>query len=233
MEPKIKFIDITKSISEQYYPVPARKIIPDWYKKTSSFLGGERSVEFGGTATNATVKKCIPFLDAMTSGYIIPTPTDVLVIKKDGETVFQWPDFSLIGFQKSFQAEGYPGLTPGKDVPKWKNPWGIVTPKGYSCFITTPIHRESLFTVLEGVVDTDSYFNPIQFPFILKNPDWEGLIPAGTPMAQVIPFKRENFSMDVASDEESIQKIFKSNKLLNSKFFDSYKKMFWDKKYYN
>jgi hypothetical protein len=233
VEIKIKFVDISKTISEQYYPTPAKKAIPDWYKKIEGFLGGVGKVDMTKTATNATVKKCIPFLDAITSGYIIYSSSDVLVRKVEGETVFQWPDLPMIRFQKSFQIEGYPEYVGKEDVPKWKNPWAIITPKGYSCFITTPMHRGSLFTVLEGVVDTDSYFNPIQFPFILKSSNWEGIIPAGTPIAQVIPFRREEFLMEVVSDNDSIEKIYKSNKLLVSKFFDSYKKIFWNRKSYN
>ena len=79
--------------------------------------------------------------------------------------------------------------------PKWINPWGIKTPKGYSIFIKNLPHRESIFTILEGVVDTDEYHVPVNFPFVINDVNFEGLIPAGTPIAQILPFKRENWKM--------------------------------------
>lgn len=231
MSVKIEFVDITTSIDSKYWPTPAKREIPDWYRKMPSYNKGNKDVEINGTATNATMKKCVPVLDAITAGYIIPFPTDILVRLIDGQTVFQWPDMEMVRFQKAFQVEGYPLGIPNQDIPKWKNPWSIITPKGYSCFITSPLHREIPFSILEGVVDTDTYFNPVQFPFVMKDPSWEGIIPAGSPMVQVIPFKREDFVMSV--EENKVEKIYRSNKLLSSKFFDAYKKIFWSKKDYN
>lgn len=231
MSVKIEFVDITASIDSKYWPMPAKRDIPDWYRKIPSYEGGGRRVEMHGTATNSTIKKCVPVFDALTAGYIIPFPTDVLVRIVDGVTTFHWPDFEIVRFQKYFQVGGHPLVMPEQDVPKWKNPWGIITPKGYSCFITSPLHREAPFYNLEGVVDTDTYFNPIQFPFVMKDISWEGILPAGSPMAQVIPFKRENFAMSV--EKNKVDKVFKANKLLSSKFFDGYKKLFWSKKDYN
>ena len=230
MSVNIEFIDTTGAIDSNYWPTPAKKSIPEWYKRIESYQGGEKRVEVGGTAINSTVKKCVPVFDAITAGYIIPFPTDVLVRIIEGKTTFHWPDFDMVRFQKAFQVEGHPQAMPGEDVPKWKNPWSIVTPKGYSCFITSPLHREAPFYNLEGVVDTDTYFNPIQFPFTMKDVSWEGILPAGSPMAQVIPFKREKFVMSV--EQQNLEKVIKANKLLNSKFFDGYKKLFWSRKEY-
>jgi hypothetical protein len=109
--------------------------------------------------------------------------------------------------------------------PKFINFWAIETPKGYSCLFVQPFHRDSAFTILPGVVDTDKYVQPVNFPFVLNDIKWEGLIPAGTPIAQVIPFKREDWNMEIGT----ISNIEKSNQvhnLLKTKFFDSYKNQF-------
>ncbi len=230
MSINIEFVDTTGGIDSNYWPTPAKKSIPEWYKKMEPYHDGQKRVHPSGTATTSTIKKCIPVFDAMTSGYIIPFPTDVLVRIIEGKTTFHWPDFQMVHFQKAFQVDGHPQTVPGEDVPKWKNPWSIITPKGYSCFITSPLHREAPFYNLEGVVDTDTYFNPVQFPFIMKDISWEGTLPAGSPMAQVIPFKREKFEMSV--EQKDLEKVKKSNKLINSKFFDGYKKLFWSRKEY-
>jgi hypothetical protein len=78
---------------------------------------------------------------------------------------------------------------------------------------------------MEGVVDTDTYNAPVNFPFVLKNVNFEGLIPAGTPIAQVIPFKREEWKMQIGT-EKDLEKQSDSIKGLRSKMFDSYKSQY-------
>jgi hypothetical protein len=93
------------------------------------------------------------------------------------------------------------------------------------------MHRKSVFTILEGVVDTDQYKAPVNFPFVLNDVKWEGIIPAGTPMAQVIPFKRESWEHKIGSDKER-QEQEKINRKLKTLFFNSYKRQFWSRKEY-
>ena len=88
-------------------------------------------------------------------------------------------------------------------------------------------NQNDRFVILEGVVDTDNYYTAVNFPFVLKTPDKEFMIPAGTPIAQVIPFKRDKWESSFSSDKESANGI---NTYLNSQFFDRYKRMFWQRK---
>src|ERR1041384_7018642 len=53
-------------------PYAANREIPDWYKAMPV------EHEVAGTPTR-TVKNCVPFLDAMTCGYIIPLAYDLTV----------------------------------------------------------------------------------------------------------------------------------------------------------
>jgi hypothetical protein len=59
----------------------------------------------------------------------------------------------------------------------------------------------------------------------------DGLIPAGTPIMQVIPFKRDEWEMQIGSQEELIQQVKVTNKL-RSVFFDSYKRQYRQVKEY-
>src|SRR4051812_19476038 len=58
--------------NEQTFPAPypAAKDIPDWYKAMPAPAGT-------GGVTDGTVKNCPPFLDAMTSGYLMPLVADI------------------------------------------------------------------------------------------------------------------------------------------------------------
>jgi len=223
---KITFIN-TENIDEKYIPIPSSDSLPEWYKNTMSYIDGKKKPN-GNGETTATIKKCIPVFDAISAGYLILSPADIYVSKKDGMVWYEWAAGFKVEFHPVEQALNHPER---KDAPypKWVNPWGIKTPSGYSCLFTQPMHRDLPFTLLDGIVDTDTYTAPVNFPFTLNDITWEGLIPAGTPIAQVIPFKRESWKMEVSNDNENVNKI---TRLLRSKFFDSYKNQFWHRKEY-
>jgi hypothetical protein len=82
-----------------------------------------------------------------------------------------------------------------------------------------------VFTILPGIVDTDEYYAPINFPMVINDPAFEGMIPKGTPIAQVIPFKREQWTMQFGGAKE-IKEQLENAAILNTKFFDRYKNMF-------
>lgn len=224
---KIVFTNTIEAELEQ--PKPASKLLPDWYKDTSSYVNNERRPD-GNGATTGTIKRCIPVLDAISAGYIIQSPADVFVSNKDGLQWFEWSDFGLIQFHPIEQAPKHPLHKPFA-YPKWINPWSIKTPKGYSTLFVQPFHRESAFTILPGIVDTDQYTAPVNFPFVINDPEFEGLIPKGTAIVQAIPFKRDSWSMEIGNKKD-LEAQAKISKKLQSKFFDRYKSMFWSKKEY-
>jgi hypothetical protein len=224
---KITFTNTTGAEIEQ--PKPASKVIPEWYKNMSSYTNDEKKPAGNGN-TSATVKRCMPVFDALVSGYIIESPADVYVSVKDGGQWFEWSDFSLIAFHPIEQAPEHPAKN-GFPYPKWTNPWAISTPKGYSTLFVQPFHRESVFTILPGIVDTDQYTSPVNFPFVINDPAFEGFIPKGTPIAQVIPFKRDSWTMELGTQQD-LEAQAKVGKKLQSKFFDRYKSMYWSKKEY-
>jgi hypothetical protein len=226
----------TKNVSEEFYPIPANKLIPEWYKKTDSYLGLKKipPLEGGDGVTTATIKRCMPVFDVMTSGYLILSPSDVYVYKKINEenkeeTWFHWRGEDLIQFHAPSQASIHPKAN-DEPFPKWNNPYSIKTEPGYSTLFLSPMHNPNgIFTILPGIVDTDKYTGCINFPFVLNNPKWTGLIPAGTPMAQVIPFKRDSWKMIIGSSKEQHEANLSTQKL-KTLFFNSYKRQFWMRK---
>lgn len=216
-------------VPEKHAPTPATTHIPEWYKNLDTYIGGDKKPRGDGT-TSATIKKCMPVFDALTSGYIIYTPVDVYVSQVENAEgtptpYYEWPSFGPIEFHPLEQAPTHPNNTGHIEYPKWINPWGIKTPKGYSILIVQPMHRDSVFTILPGVVDTDTYDAPINFPFVLNDINFTGLIPAGTPMAQVIPFKRDEWGIKFGEEKE-LNSQARTRNLLRTKFFDGYKSLF-------
>lgn len=210
-------------------PQFASKLVPEWYKNMESYVNGDKKPS-GAGGTKATIKRCMPVFDAIIAGYIIVLPADVYVSIKDGQQYFEWSNLGLVSFHPIEQAPTHPNRKPHA-YPKWNNPWAIKTPKGYSTMFIQPMHRESVFTILPGIVDTDEYYAPVNFPFVINDPEFEGLIPKGTPIAQVIPFKRESWTMQFGGEKELKEQANITNKL-STKFFDRYKTMFRASKEY-
>lgn len=228
----IIFIDIV-GVSEMFYPQPAKNFIPDWYKKTSSYYESKNKVPTKEGILPMTIKKCLPVFDAITAGYVITSFSDVYISLDKDENgkqyqKYSWPTTNQIDFHPIEQAELHPAQN-GLMFPKWINPWGIKTPKGYSIFIKNLPHRESIFTILEGVVDTDEYNVPVNFPFVINDVNFEGLIPAGTPIAQILPFKRENWKMS-----SGLKENFKNIKTVpyRTSFSNMYRNKFRKEKKY-
>lgn len=210
--------------------MPSYSVLPDWYKKTDSYINGNKKDVKVNLETNATIKKCLPVFDALTSGYIILTWCDIFVKKEvDGQHSYIASKPDAIHFHDILQAPYHPRMNHQK-FPKWTNPWGIKTPKGYSCLFIPPVHGvNKFFTIAEGIVDTDNYRPPVNFPFVLNNVNFEGLIPAGTPLVQVIPFKRESWESALGSEKDA-KYMKEDNNKLSSEFFDRYRNMFWERK---
>jgi hypothetical protein len=70
---------------------------------------------------------------------------------------------------------------------------------------------------------------PVNFPFFIRK-DFEGIIPAGTPIAQAIPFKRTDWEMSV-DDASGIDVPADYHNHANPPF-NYYKRKFWHRKKY-
>jgi hypothetical protein len=196
-----------RNVHKDYYPVHASRLVPDWYKQMQTYANKGENLIGSEKRNSQTMKRCMPVFDAITSGYLITTYTDMTVTYDNSKVPsVEWAhdpaSAAAIGFHNASQVVGYKNIDLPMGAPKFKNPWYIKTPKGYSCLFIAPMHRPSNgFRIMEGVVDTDKYFNSVQFPFLFDD-GFEGVIPAGTPIAQVIPFKRNNWEMKIGDDKD-------------------------------
>jgi len=215
-------------------PVPAKSCIPEWYKNTPITTDGKERGIGEDEQLNSTVKSCIPFLDALTLGYIYMLPVDVQIKKReDGSYQVSWLDGGdkLIESHdaRQFPKEGA-GPRASSNPFKWHFPFIIKTPPGYSSLFTHPLNRNDLpFQTLTGVVDTDQYPIATNFPFMmLENKKDFMIIEKGTPICQIFPFKRESWTREEQPFEsKSVRKgIFQLRQYINN----AYKKQWWCKK---
>lgn len=228
------------------YPTPIKLNIPEWYKNLEH------------TILKNTIKGCMPFLDSLTSGYLLKVPQDIFiqhnieVENKKGEKIKDLfftsglhehkclLETKFLNLNSSLEAhpvqqlENSPLLEKNKNLPfyKIKNPWKIKTPKGYSCLFVPPLNNsDDRFSIVSGIVDTDRHVLAINFPIVINGDKYSSLettIKKGTPYVQVIPFKRDSWKMSIKGIKQ--KEISKSRLFYNLKLFNIYKEKYWNKK---
>jgi hypothetical protein len=192
--PRIEFLCRPEDKGVIAEPIAAKTVQPAWFKRLPGMDDAAR------TATNngLTVKRCVPFLDALSIGWLVPLAATVrLEISDGGQTVTAGWEFDreMVSSHGAHQAAGNP-YEP-RPTMKFHNPWAIRTPPGWSCLFVPPLNRPNgVVEVLSGVVDTDVYVSAINFPFVAIAEDGVHTLSKGTPLVQVIPFERENERID-------------------------------------
>lgn len=215
-------------------PEPAKNFLPDWYKNIPIHQTKTPVFDQGIGANNSTLRNCMPFFDSWTLGYVMTTPCEVIVERNfDGSGV----NISSNNYFDIVSTRGGPNKNT-MPIPQdyyqteftWKTHWEAQTPDGYSCLYTHPINRPDLpFYTISGVMDTDKWYITGNHPFFLKK-GFEGIIPIGTPMMSIIPFKRDSWK----SNSRPIDRL--EHDVLQSKVrrhaSSGYKKECWSRKDY-
>ena len=161
------------------------------------------------------IKMCPPFLEAMTSGYLIPAPFDFWVEPAptsptgfeqivDEDTDPEWAPVV-----ESVDARHFSG-SPWSGVVRLRSFWNIEPPPGYSSYLTTPLIRtpeEAPFEILPKLVDTDKPGAGSEVLAVFrKPPPFE--VRAGTPLIQVVPIFRDEWEHDLYIwDEDKVEEI--------------------------
>lgn len=182
-------------------PIPAKQAIPDWFRR----LPPVEAASVGVNGSGQTVKRCMPFLDAMTFGWMVTLAATVRIeVSENGSRNDCGWDFdkTMVSSHGAGQVAGHPRLP--MPPMKFHNYWTIQTPPGWSCLFIPPTNRpHAVFEVASGIVDTDTYQSLIHFPFFMLVGDGVHVIEKGTPIAQLIPFQREQSAMTLAADIRS------------------------------
>jgi hypothetical protein len=227
--------------SEEYRdfgkPSPTKKHIPEWYRKAESTYDLEGFPSAG-------LKKCMPYMDSLISGYVLTFPVNVYINeqKNDLGYLFQnsennlqirWdgpPEFSDLIMERPIEL-GSTMPRPAGHYPNhlvFSGKWSIKTPRGWSLLMTPPLNRYDLpFTASSGIIDSDKFTSPGNIPFFIKK-GFSGVIPEGTPLVQLIPIKRESWLM--SENDKSLEdlRVIERSLIRNPK--TEYKHFAWKRK---
>lgn len=200
---KINFLSFSDEITTlKTPPVPASSQMPDWYRKLPKYVnGGDKPIKALG---HKDLKLCVPFRDAMISGYTILLPAEIEITESaDGELdIFNNQELPMVVAHKRgsidnpmAQGHGMPApIGTDKTMFAWMPIYGFQTPKGTSVLVTHPFNRYDLpFVTTSGIIDSDNFSIAGNIPFFVKK-GFTGIIPKGTPIAQIIPFVRTDWT---------------------------------------
>jgi len=167
-------------------PVPAVKNIPEYWSKWPRLL--ENNV--------MTVKHCMPFFDAMTAGYYYLLPCDINIKIENKIPNITW-DCKITPLMIRNNKEIHSPIGYYDIHFSWQMWWGLKLPDGWSALITNPLNDHELpFKTVSGIVDYDKYTAPGNIGFFIQE-GFEGTIKKGTPIFQIIPIKRSQWSMEI------------------------------------
>jgi hypothetical protein len=218
----------------QAKPYPAVKTLPKWfldqppYEDTKFVNDGRLHVR--EAMANATFKKCTPLLDSMSAGYIVPLWADVevssgIIPEINWRTVHDVFEMHGEGTRDIVPPEGY-----NSQVFKYLNCWIPQTPKGYSCLVVSPFgHNDLVFKAVPAIIDTDRSTLELVFPVWIKD-NFNGIVEKGTPIVQIIPFKRDDWESTFDYYENGVYKNIIQEKNFNSTIVSHYIKNHWSKK---
>jgi hypothetical protein len=241
---KIKFVSNRPWLTETSVsrPAPIMKTLPEWYRKADRFaMNPETGKPWempDGSGKIPTWKACPAVFDVMGSGYTYLTPCDLEFAEDAAGNIHgrvldeRYTNFLVdrVPLAQFPHPQGYHH----KHFAWWPD-WAVELPEGYSALYTHPLNRFELpFLTMSGIVDNDKVHLPGTMPFFFLK-GIAGILPAGTPYAQIIPFKREHWEaeIDVALTVEEMEAKTKAN---NAKYRQPdggiYQREVWERRKY-
>lgn len=189
--PEIQFKAVHGNAAVSTSVVPSRIVKAEWMKKQSK---------------EKRYQQCPGMMDYSNAGYIVCAHTDIHIkCNKAGTAVrlegMQFDKENVERFAcQPFDQRLVDGMieiedTAKKGAYKIPLPWAIITKPGYSAYVMPALMHfpyEDVIFAYPGIVDYDS-FHVINFVFSCRK-ECEITIPAGTPLLQVLPFKREEIN---------------------------------------
>jgi len=220
-------------------PVPASKMIPEWYKKQASSGSNDETIGLG--FTSSTIKRCMPIFDLMSSGYFLLAPCDIYIDSTNPDKLeHSVPDaikeitenFFSSHNKAQYEELPYDRKYYHKDLLRLNPFWSLSTPSGYSTMFIDPPFKDSLpIKAVSALIDTDKYISNGHLSFFVKS-GFVGVIPQGTPLIQAIPFKRESWESELVDAQTALDQLDTQFFKIRSTFTNGYKNKMRTKKEY-
>lgn len=176
-------------------PQPAINFVPKWFNNIPTHTNRHNTIIKLGTA-----RTCPSFSETFKDGYIIPAPCDIY-LRVNKEKSWEWQTannkISLTIHEDDTLLDYLPPKSNIKKVFKLHYPFNIFTSKGISTRVM-PVFWEfnKDFTVPHGQFHTDKV-HQLNLQILYTSDKEEIVIKQGTPLAHLIPFKRNKFNYKI------------------------------------
>jgi hypothetical protein len=193
-------------------PIPASKVLPDWWKTMPSRVV-EPSSMLDRLLGTLTAKRCPAMPDFMLQGIVIPMWSDtyIRVNGADWEVVSaRAPKLSWSRHSDEQFINHTPSWVDGKITAalKAESPWYVKTPPGYSVYQMPLFYNfDTNYTVMPGSIQTDVH-HQVNPQLLIHSKQQEVFIPQGTPFMWLIPYQRQDFDyefVDAASMDDELR----------------------------
>lgn len=228
-EPEVMFESVNYAV-RKYAPIrPAAEFVPEKFKKLPTKLkSGDHRID-----DIFSIKVCPGLQDYMGMGWVIPAWCDI-------EITPQGSDFPLVRYSEPTMKQGFHHQEQlgdfldtkfkNRHAVKLDNPWLTYAKDGWSCmYLPMSYHENQGFYALPGVIDHDK--GALQSPInIMISTDEKFVIKQGTPIVQVVPFKRQVVTARTGDVREKTKKRFDAIRTLHSMTFKGWRKLISDAK---
>jgi len=254
---EIEFISAIEGVEETMPIIPAHLHKYEWLKKAAKSFGEEGSLVkkqssiFHSPLDVQHTSRCPGIIQLKNKGFILRNHQDIhLQIHNDGDYTWHTPtnqtamsdglleDAVTHHFQTNLYDffENWPKDTM-KIMVKINLPWYVRIPNGYELLMIDPFYKDDFrFTVCPGIFDYNLGLARLNVPTWWHMTSGETLIKAGTPIAQLIPIKKEqplkyklfnketdkNFKRDSNINFLKMKENFNSNYTKARKWFEEW-----------
>jgi len=217
---KIEYVTNVPGLSEidDIAPIKYLDVMPDWFKHMPNMA-----------MDNMTARKCPAFTDLFRYSYVMRMWCDLHISFEEDREIWQWSvphHIYQVEEHPPFQFTDHFGggyLRTLKPI----SPWWLKVPKGYSVLQMPLTYSPSpIFDTVPGILHSDLYHgtNPqLLIKDIKPGEAWSATIPRGTPLVAHIPFKRDEWELDVSEDDGRLAQ--KSHLVSFGKFKNSYRQL--------
>lgn len=246
-QPPVEFICNDYAVRKHAPVLPASEYLPSSWTNMKTLAQDI----YPGKRGNKTAKSC-PAIDSyLEMGYIIPAHCDIDVTFDAPQEMgayngpgqpglakgqFDALDFYAVYSNPAYQQDGHLFWQLGKMLPDYKcrsvmkihHPWWIKTAPGWSVMFLPLLYHQSPFHAVPGILDADKTHLSAPINLMIKEKT-DFNIKMGTPLVQIVPFKREN--INAVSRDSTEKDKERESKLISQLYlkFNGVSKYFRDK----
>ena len=213
-KPNIEFISMIEGVEETMPIIPAHMHKYRWLKraaqdfsKRGSLVSKHQPSVFHSPMNIQHTARCPGIIQLKNKGFIVRNHQDIHLKFSGDDDQYEWmtplnqtamsdgvcEDQITHHFKSNLYEffDNWPKDTMKSNL-KINLPWQVRVPKGYELLMIDPFYKDDFrFTVCPGIFDHNLGIARINVPTWFHMTSGETLIKAGTPIAQLIPIKKE------------------------------------------